>query len=89
MFAVFISPFDSEFLLNCPYRSLIVAEDNILKGGLGESVAAFLAQHRPDVRLKLLGYENYLEAYSREKCYEENGLTTENLNKLICDGENA
>lgn len=89
VFAVFISPFDSEFLLNCPYRSLIVAEDNMLKGGLGESVAAFLAQHRPDVRLKLLGYENYLEAYSREKCYEENGLTTENLNKLICDGENA
>ena len=85
VFATFISPLDEEILSENRYEKFIIAEDSMIKGGLGEKITVYFNNHTINKKTILVGYNSYLEYYSQDKCFSRFGLTTESLNNLISD----
>lgn len=85
VFATFISPLDEEILSKNRYEKFIIAEDSMIKGGLGEKITVYFNNHTINKKTILVGYNSYLEYYSQDKCFSRFGLTTESLNNLISD----
>lgn len=82
-FATFIKPLDLGFLDSDMHERIIVVENNLTEGGLGQRVQAYFMQKGMNKKVIALGYQNVPDCFEKEICFEKNGLTVENLNKII------
>lgn len=91
VFATFLKPMDGVFLSGCngKYKAAVVVENNLIKGGLGESVVSYFNDNDIDIPVTSLGYTSFVDCYDMENCCKENGLTCENLNKIIINLKNG
>lgn len=78
-----LKPLDTAFLDAIPDRSVVVTvEEGILRGGFGESVAAYLAER--DVTVRTIGFpDRFMRSTSEEKMRSMAGLTAENIAAVI------
>jgi len=84
VFASFIKPFDKQYLIENQYDKILVLEDNITIGGLGESVSNLIKEINPATGVYILGGTyGYVHSYSAEEYDQSVGLTKENINKII------
>lgn len=84
--ARFVKPLDGEILneINAEGNIVITMEENALRGGFGESVRTYLCEHGIRCDLKCLGFDDrFCESLSVNTSFEQQGLTAENLRKII------
>ncbi len=84
--ARFIKPLDTSFLdgVNKPDVLLLTVEDNALRGGLGQSVLAYLNGKGLRAKVHTVGYADaFLDDFSVEHSLKSAGIDTESLTALI------
>ena len=78
-----VKPLDTAFLDECIRMGgrIVTLEDNVLKGGLGEAVAVYVAGRIP---VRTLGYPDaFIDNRSVRDTLEQYGLTAENIRKIL------
>lgn len=85
-FATFIKPLDEEFLNNAVYNRVIVVENGLINGGLGQSVQAYFMQNGINIKVTTIGFDSVPDCYDKKYCFEKYGITAENLNNIIHNG---
>ncbi|MGN1093425.1 MAG: 1-deoxy-D-xylulose-5-phosphate synthase [Candidatus Neoclostridium sp.] len=85
-FATFIKPLDEEFLNNSGYERVIVVENGLISGGLGQSVQAYFMQNGINIKVTTIGFDSVPDCYNKKYCFEKYGITAENLNNIINNG---
>ncbi len=84
--ARFVKPLDTAMLDELAARGVLVVtmEDNMLRGGFGESVRAYYAERGIACDVRCMGYgDAFREELSVGEAMEEAGLTTEKLDEII------
>lgn len=79
-------PLDEALLLSVKDRAklLVTLEDNVLAGGAGQSIAAFLAQNCPETEVRCIGWPNtFIEQGNTEKLFERYGLDGKSIAERI------
>jgi len=82
----FVSPFDEEFFLEAaaPYRRIIVLEEGVASGGLGEGIAALIARRLPRASVRVAGFPSEPEAQaSRDELVERAGLSAAGIAERV------
>lgn len=81
----FIKPLDTAFLdeINRAGNLVITVEDGMLRGGFGESVLAYYGEKKRCELVRLGFADKFCGNLSVEGALAENGLTSENLEKII------
>ncbi len=79
-----VKPLDTETLLNT-HTPVITVEENVLAGGFGSSVTAFLAHNNPLPVYSVGVKDAFVGHGSVKRQLENNGFTVENLT-IIADG---
>ncbi len=83
--AKWIKPLDTEFLKSiCNDGTILLTlEDNVLQGGFGQSVLAFVSSLKRDIAVKTLGYKKFVEDMSVSAAMKNAGLSVENIKKIL------
>jgi 1-deoxy-D-xylulose-5-phosphate synthase len=82
----FIKPLDKTYLISLlnNYNTAIMLEDGVVEGGLGETIAALLAQVRSETNFKVFGVTNAFTPHaSRDELLETFGMKSQQLAKII------
>ena len=81
----FIKPLDTAFLdeINRAGNLVITVEDGMLRGGFGESVLAYYGEKKRCELVRLGFADKFCGNLSVEGALAENGLTSDNLEKII------
>ena len=82
----FAKPLDTEFLKSINKRGNIVVtmEDNVARGGFGESVLAYLNGIGNNVECRIIAHKDeFIDDRDVDSSLAESGLAVENLTKLI------
>lgn len=88
--ARFIKPLDYDLLNSLSDNSRIITmEDNILQGGLGESIADYLVTKNKHIKIKHYSIPQKVAILGTiEEVYSALGLTPENISKEVIDFSN-
>ncbi len=81
-----IKPLDDEFLKKISDKNIITLEENVLKGGFGESVVAFYNSEKlMNVKIKTFGFSDKFVSHATQKeQLDKEGITAKNVvNQLI------
>lgn len=84
--ATFIKPIDEDIIkeLSLGHKAIITVEDNIQKGGFGESVMESLYRNEYKGKLKILAYKDeFVEQGSVNLLYEEYGLDDKGIENEV------
>ncbi len=82
----YAKPLDRELLTQVAnnYESVITVEDGAIRGGVGESIAAYLAQQGSAPRIKCLGIpDQFIEHATQRELYAECGYDPQSIAKAI------
>ena len=82
----FVKPLDTNLLDDIAnrYRRLIVVEDGVLNGGVGESIKSYMHEKHPNLKIKCLGIpDEFVEHGSTEELFETLGLSPKEILKAI------
>lgn len=82
----FLKPLDQELLHKVfkKYERIITIEDGTVIGGLGSAITEFAAEHNYENPIHVKGVpDRFIEHGKKEELFEEIGLTSESLIKLI------
>ena len=85
----FVKPLDEELIesLAARHTHIITVEDNVISGGYGEHVAAFLKKKNLPVKLTTLGIpDRFIEQGSVDILYELCGMNAKHIAKRIKEG---
>ena len=75
-----IKPLDKDFLLSLNGKNVITAEENVISGGFGSSVAEFFAENGITAKLKIIAFPDaFVRQGSTEAQLRNNGVTPENI----------
>jgi 1-deoxy-D-xylulose-5-phosphate synthase len=88
----FAAPFDEEAFLEAaaPYRRVIVLEEGVSVGGLGEGIAALAARRLPRVSVRAFGFAAEPEAQaSRDELLDRAGFSASGISALVREAEAA
>lgn len=83
-----IKPFDRQYFKSNlkHYKLLITMEEHSIYGGIGSLVSCVIAESNINVKQIILGIKDQFPICgSQSEIYEDNGLTTYNVEKLILD----
>ncbi|WP_297435030.1 1-deoxy-D-xylulose-5-phosphate synthase [uncultured Clostridium sp.] len=86
--ATFIKPLDTQFLdrLAMENKNILVVEDGILSGGMGESILSYLNTKNYKGKIKLLAYEDrFIEHGKVDMLYAENNLDPNSIKAKILE----
>lgn len=87
--ARFIKPIDRKLIVSSVKKTakLLVIENNVTKGGLGQAILQILAEENMEnVKIKLLGIpDSFVTQGSQEELYKLCGLDADSIMKQICE----
>ena len=84
--ARFVKPLDTAMLdlLNAEGNLVVTLEDNILRGGFGQSVLAYLSGRGMKCEVKCVGFpDEFIEEMSVADAFEKYGITIDALKKIV------
>lgn len=84
--ARFVKPLDTKYLdtINKKGNLIITLEDNVLKGGFGESVLSYLNTLGLKAKINSLGYpDKFIDNYNLDNSFLENGITKKAIEEII------
>lgn len=84
--ARFVKPLDTELLdaLNAEGNLIVTLEDNILRGGFGQSVLAYLNSRGMKCRVECVGFpDEFCEEMSVADAFEKYGITIAALKNIV------
>ncbi len=80
-----VSPIDEEFLSTLSNEKVVVIEDNVKRGGLGEAISSFVIDNKISAKLKCLNLaSNFIPQGKISELQEKFGLSGEKIaNKVL------
>ncbi len=82
----FVKPLDFEFLdkINKPGSVIVTIEDNVRRGGFGESVLAYLNERGKKAEINVMAHgDAFIDDRDVTSSLEKSGLTAENLTAVL------
>ena len=79
-----VKPLDYDYLNNIGNAAILTLEENVVKGGFGESVLTYLSQSGKGNKIQIMGVtDTFVRHATVDEQIEMCGLSVDSINKIV------